>query len=82
MENNKDAKTAFPTLFYNNQSGQPCGHDSGMTLRDYFANSAMQALIQKIELSQDQLLYSDEIHSFVPVLSYQIADEMLKQREL
>ena len=54
----------------------------GMTLRDYFANSAMQALIQKIELSQDQVLYSDEIHRFVPVLSYQIADAMIKQREL
>lgn len=59
--------------------------EDGMTLRDYFANSAMQGV-----LSNDSLLKSiakqsknDNENSVknIAKYSYQIADEMLKQSE-
>jgi hypothetical protein len=43
---------------------------NGMTLRDYFAAKAMQALID-----------NDGLFSEVPTQAYAIADEMLKARE-
>ena len=45
------------------------GH-SGMTLRDYFAAKAMQALID-----------NDGLFSEIPTQAYAIADAMLKARE-
>jgi len=51
---------------------------SGMSLRDYFANSAMQGLLSnatyKATLPKDA--------QDLAILTYQIADAMLKQREL
>ena len=52
----------------------PCGsHEEceGMTLRDYFAAKAMQALIEKY----------DESPVEISLEAYEIADAMLKQRE-
>jgi hypothetical protein len=43
---------------------------SGMTLRDYFAAKAMQALID-----------NDGLFSEIPTQAYEIADAMLKARE-
>jgi hypothetical protein len=62
--------------------GQTVYHDQemGMTLRDYFAAKAMQSLISKINVSDEDLKYSDTIHQIVPVLAYQVSDEMLKVR--
>lgn len=47
----------------------------GMTLRDYFANSAMQGLISnfKGDVSAN--------YEIISIVSYKIADEMLKQRK-
>ena len=42
----------------------------GMTLRDYFAAKAMQALI-----------YDDALFSEIPQQAYVLADQMLKARE-
>ena len=42
----------------------------GMTLRDYFAAKAMQALID-----------NDSLFSEIPTQAYSIADAMLKARE-
>jgi hypothetical protein len=42
----------------------------GMTLRDYFAAKAMQALID-----------NDGLFSEIPTQSYELADAMLKERE-
>lgn len=55
------------------------GFDTGMTLRDYFANSAMQVVITKCI----RLFTSDasEFDAYAKA-SYKIADAMLKQREL
>ena len=44
--------------------------DSGMSLRDYFAARAMQALID-----------NDGLFSEIPTQAYAIADAMLKARE-
>ena len=43
---------------------------SGMTLRDYFAAKAMQALID-----------NDGLFSEIPTQAYDLADAMLKARE-
>jgi hypothetical protein len=43
---------------------------TGMTLRDYFAAKAMQALID-----------NDGLFSKIPTQAYALADEMLKARE-
>ena len=42
----------------------------GMTLRDYFAAKAMQALID-----------NDGLFSVIPIQAYAIADAMMKARE-
>jgi len=44
-------------------------HDKGMTLRDYFAARAMQALID-----------NDGLFSEIPTQAYELADTMLKAR--
>lgn len=62
---------AFPhTVEYR---GSDCGGivpHGGMTLRDYFAAKAMQALID-----------NDGLFSEIPTQAYEIADAMLKARE-
>ena len=73
-------KLAYPTLFYNKITGEPNGHDEGMTLRDYFANSAMQGHIASY--------YGAGVHcdkenmEYLAKSFYDMADVMLKQREL
>lgn len=57
---------AFPTMQYVNGIS-PSGFDPGMTLRDYFAAKAMQALIQRDEQS-------------IAWEAYRLADEMMKAR--
>ena len=59
----------------NNPPAFPTGtgvtpYNSGMTLRDYFAAKAMQALID-----------NDGLFSEIPTQAYEIADAMLKARE-
>lgn len=60
---------AFPTTQYAN-GVSPTGHDHGMSMRDYFAAKAMQALIETSE-------YQLEV---IPRLAYQLADGMLVVR--
>ena len=59
-------KSAFPL----HDSGHGQAYDNGMTLRDYFAAQAMQALID-----------NDGLFSEIPTQAYEIADAMLKARE-
>jgi len=56
----------------------PSGHDPktgtaqlGMTLRDYFAAKAMQAMLNN----------GSNVYSFMAVRAYEIADEMMKARD-
>jgi len=66
---NKDTGgSAFPTTQYVNGI-RPNGHDVGMTLRDYFAAKAMQALAQ------------GNYFDATARQAYMIADAMLKARE-
>lgn len=46
----------------------------GMTLRDYFAAKAMQAMISSYAMS-------DTYFKEIPLQSYRMADAMLKERE-
>lgn len=65
-------KTAFPYVF-TNLNGET-EMDTGMTLRDYFANSAMQGMLSARMFSpSDVEVYAEQ--------SYKLADEMLKERE-
>jgi hypothetical protein len=56
-------QSAFPI------SGSQYRHTEGMTLRDYFAAKAMQALID-----------NDGLFSEIPTQAYALADAMLKVR--
>jgi len=67
---------AFPT--------DPSSHnecDTGMTLRDYFAAKAMQAIIAGNITGQE---HSDrswlEADQWAPTVSYEIADAMIRAR--
>jgi hypothetical protein len=62
-----DNSPAFPlTSNWHNE----LKHYNGMTLRDYFAAKAMQALID-----------NDGLFSEIPTQAYALADMMLKARE-
>ena len=65
---------AFPT-----GTGGNTPYSNGMTLRDYFAAKAMQALITGPDVVDDH--YEDDTNEYVAVRSYFIADAMLKARE-
>jgi hypothetical protein len=68
-------KTAFPSTQYCN-GVLPSGHSEGMTLRDYFADKAMQAMLNKDPDYHQRYEFID-----LADFSYQCADAMLKARE-
>ena len=49
----------------------------GMTLRDYFAAKAMQSFLDEVGSGSDQRFYKD-----IAIGAYQVADAMMKAREL
>jgi hypothetical protein len=72
--------TPMETSYEYNLNGQTVGNQEGMTLRDYFANSAMQGLMSMENKGEYNTI--DDAWSKISEYSYQIADAMLKQREL
>jgi hypothetical protein len=56
---------AFPAMHFD-----LADNEHGMTLRDYFAAKAMQALID-----------NDGLFSEIPTQAYELADAMLKARD-
>lgn len=66
----ENKKPSNPNAFPNDYN-----FDDGMTLRDYFANSAMQGILS------NNLPHFGQPEFYAEVV-YQIADAMLKQREL
>jgi hypothetical protein len=63
----------------NNEKAFPNPHlrdDSGITIRDYFAAKAMQGLLARI--GNDKL----NVHDVLAQRTYQIADAMMKAREV
>jgi len=61
---------AYPTNNWTQIAPYSSGYSEGMTLRDYFAAKAMQALID-----------NDGLFSEIPTQAYEIADAMMKARE-
>jgi len=62
---------AFPVSF---KWGKELSQYNGMTLRDYFAAKAMQALlVRETKICDDPLLYTGA--------AYDLADAMMKERE-
>ena len=73
---NNTGGPAFPRNILDHGHGVKTTHESGMTMRDYFAAKAMQSLL---------LTYAREIENGgrgfdVCPRAYRIADEMLKAR--
>ena len=68
---NKTGGPAFPLY-----RGQGYRND-GMTLRDYFAAKAMQALVSDTHVNRTTL----EAHQRIADLSFSIADAMIAERE-
>lgn len=83
MEENKKPSNpnAFPLV---TERGDVC---DGMTLRDYFANSAIQSILSqpnigdilKRQFGETKMEETDDI---IAKTGYRIADAMLKQRKL
>ena len=70
-------QNAFPALHLD-------GHQ-GMTLRDYFAAKAMQGLFSsmgEITNSWSKMAKDIPLKDYISDYSYEVADAMLKQREL
>ena len=57
----------------------PCGHQSGMTLRDYNAAKAMQTLLGS-EYTSEHGLHEGWMYAMAHE-AYMVADAMLKARE-
>ena len=76
MSNTNTGGPAFPL---HNHGVQTLGlHVTGMTLRDYFAAKAMQAIITN---SDQASIAFDEVGGWVGKYAYEVADSMLKARE-
>ena len=79
-ENKKPENTlAFPTLVYNQRTGEPNGHDSGMTIRDFFAAKVCNGFYSGVFSMNEVHGWS---HEEIAKEAYQMADAMLKVREL
>ena len=80
MENKKPHNPqAFPQEWI--QNGTTDNWENGMTLRDYFANSAMQGICADGHTFWDNSSIQGNPLT-IAKLSFEIADAMLKQREL
>ena len=73
----------FQQIEYNEISGNSeKNKEKGMTLRDYFANSAMQGLINNEAEIQRLKTRTEQVNEAIASIAYHMADSMLKQREL
>jgi hypothetical protein len=71
---------AFPTGIVTDDKGMIVGGGFGMTLRDYFAAKAMQALIRSAPNGTTFGASSEATNSTYAFASYAVADAMLKAR--
>ena len=65
---------AFPRNILDHGHGVATTHESGMTLRDYFAGRAMQSYL--LDKDRDSFTFEQWAQA-----SYEMADAMLKARE-
>ena len=68
---------AFPTGIITDDKGKIIGGSNGMLLRDYFAAKTMQGLISQFAEGFEP----DTVDDF-SIISYRVADSMMKVREL
>ena len=73
--NKTENPSAFP--WANDADKQYNWIHRGMTLRDYFAAKAMQSFLDEVGSGSDQRFYKD-----IAIGAYQVADAMMKAREL
>ena len=69
---------AFPTGIITDGKGKIIGGSNGMTLRDYFAAKAMQGFLH---YSATKSIYAPPDNELAK-LAYDLADAMMKAREL
>ena len=83
MNDIKDGGPAFPFTEHNADSSYYHDH-GGMTLRDYFAGQAMQAMLSNFDWMQHAAKQFENVSGdqLVPQMAYEIADGMLKAREV
>lgn len=77
MEENKKPSNPYAFSFANDYEIQ-----EGMTLRDYFAGKAMQAMISNQSEIERLKKHSPDTNKAISLIAYTMADKMLKQREL
>ena len=75
---NKDTSgPAFPTERIGMESGEYLTYQQeGMTLRDYFAAKAMQAIFSNPDITD-----TNKVKDWIAISSYSMADAMMKARE-
>ncbi len=84
MKNKPNNPNAFPGM-ESSAFGQDTGHYHGMSLRDYFAAKAMQGLFSsmgEITNSWSEMAKDIPLKEYISNYAYEVADEMLKQRDL
>lgn len=86
MNNTKNTGgPAFPTAMEEHHEGVLHFDMPGMTLRDYFAAKAMQALTQSEqflrEASEWRKIDGEDVEDAIAGSAYDLADAMLKARE-
>jgi hypothetical protein len=79
MNNKKTGDAAFPRMSHTNCYEVMLPEQDGMTLRDYFAAKAMQGLAESFDRVAES---RDVTANYLAIRSYEIADAMLKAREI
>ena len=87
MSNTKNTGgAAFPDPAAERKYADCEGYEHGMTLRDYFAAKAMQALTQSEqflrEASEWRKIDGEDVEDAIAGSAYDLADAMLKARDL
>ena len=72
---------AFPTSNYTQMAPHSNGYNEGMTLRDYFAAKAMQALLGCADWRENLDDSKQSPSEFTAFSAYEMANAMLKARE-
>jgi len=73
-EARRNGGPAFPSTQYANGIS-PYGHSEGMTLRDYFAAKAMQALLARTSY------HVEDDEADIATVAYDYADAMMEARK-
>lgn len=89
MSNTNQPESAFPSTFKSLSPEEGQVHRWGMTLRDYFAAKAMQSFILAACTNENAMLTvmnklktEVEYEDWLAYSAYDIADAMLKQRQI